>query len=88
MLLDKNDGLFRPFRLGLDETTARSICFTTNQGIMPWLTKNHQILNKEVVNREVTTNKLTVRDAIKIQKENESSAGATVHTYLLPMGIE
>ncbi|MBM2835804.1 MAG: Two-component sensor kinase [Candidatus Brocadiaceae bacterium] len=51
MLLDKNDGLFRPFRcLGLDEITARSICFTTNQGIMP-------------------TNKLTVRDAIKIQKE-------------------
>ena len=70
MLMDKNDGLFRPFRcLGLDEITARSICFTTNQGIMLWLTKNHQILNKEVVNREVTTNKLTVRDAIKIQKE-------------------
>jgi response regulator of citrate/malate metabolism len=70
MLLYKHDGLFRPFRcLGLDEITARSICFTTNQGIMLWLTKNHQILNKEVVNREVTTNKLTVRDAIKIQKE-------------------
>jgi len=37
MLMDKNDGLFRPFRcLGLDEITARSICFTTNQGIMLW----------------------------------------------------
>ncbi|MCR4319260.1 MAG: response regulator [Candidatus Brocadiaceae bacterium] len=70
MLMDKNDGLFRPFRcLGLDEITARSICFTTNQGIMLWLTKNHQILNKEVINREVATNKLAVREAIKIQKE-------------------
>src|SRR3990172_10072760 len=63
MLLNKNDGLFRPFRcLGLDEITARSLCFTTNQGIMLWLTKNHQILNEEVINREVTTNKLTVRE--------------------------
>ena len=70
MLMDKNGGLFRPFRcLGLDKISARSICFTTNQGIMLWLTRNHQILNKEVVNREVTTNKLTVREAIKIQKE-------------------
>ena len=70
MLMDRNDGLCRPFRcLGLDGITARSICFATNQGIMLWLTKNHQILNKEVVNREVTTSKLTVRDAIKIQKE-------------------
>jgi len=70
MLMDRNDGLCRPFRcLGLDGITARSICFATNQGIMLWLTKNHQILNKEVVNREVTTSKLTVRDAIKIQWE-------------------
>jgi len=70
MLMDKNDGLFRPFRcLGLDEITARSICFTTNQGIMLWLTRNHQILNKEVINREVAMNKLAVREAIKIQKE-------------------
>jgi len=70
MLLYKHDGLFRPFRcLGLDEITARSICFTTNQGIMLWLTRNHQILNKEVINREVATNKLAVREAIKIQKE-------------------
>ena len=70
MLLDKNDGLFLPFCcLGLDEITARSICFATNQGIMLWLTKNHQILNKEAINREVATNKLAVREAIKIQKE-------------------
>ena len=70
MFMDKNDGLFRSFRcLGLDEITARSICFTMNQGIMLWLTKNHQILNKEVINREVATNKLAVREAIKIQKE-------------------
>ncbi|HEY4481332.1 MAG TPA: response regulator, partial [Candidatus Brocadiaceae bacterium] len=70
MLLYKHDGLFRPFRcLGLDEITTRSICFTTNQGIMLWLTRNHQILNKEVINREVATNKLAVREAIKIQKE-------------------
>jgi len=70
MFMDKNDGLFRPFRcLGLDEITARSICFTMNQGIMLWLTRNHQILNKEVINREVATNKLAVREAIKIQKE-------------------
>ena len=70
VLMDKNDGLFRPFRcLGLDEITARSICFTTNQGIMLWLTRNHQILNKEVINREVAMNKLAVREAIKIQKE-------------------
>ena len=70
MLMDRNDGLCRPFRcLGLDGITARSICFATNQGIMLWLTKNHQILNKEVVNREVLASKLTVREAIKIQKE-------------------
>ena len=71
MLMDKNDGLSRPFRcLGLDEITARNICFTANQGITLWLTKNHQILNKEVIiNREVATNRLAVREAIKIQKE-------------------
>ncbi|MBI2472219.1 MAG: response regulator [Planctomycetes bacterium] len=70
MLMNRNDGMCRSFRcLGLDELTARSICFAANQGIVLWLTKNHQILNKEVINRDVVTNKLAVREAIKIQKE-------------------
>lgn len=70
MLMDRGDGVYRPFRcLGLDGITARGICFTTNQGILLWLTKNHQILNKEGINRDVATGKLSVRDAIKIQKE-------------------
>ncbi|HHT9136756.1 MAG TPA: response regulator [Candidatus Wunengus sp. YC60] len=70
MLTNRNDGMCRPFRcLGLDELTARSICFAANQGIVLWLTKNHQILNREVINRDVATNKLAVREAIKNQKE-------------------
>ncbi|GAB61539.1 MAG: response regulator [Candidatus Jettenia sp.] len=70
MLVNKHEGLSRPYRcLGFDEVTARSIFFTNNQGIILWLSKNHQILNKDVIDREITTNKLTMREVINVQKE-------------------
>ncbi|MFQ5862406.1 MAG: ATP-binding protein [Candidatus Brocadiales bacterium] len=70
MLIDKEERVVKPYRcVGLDEVAARSICFSTNCGIMLWLTKNHQILNEDVIDREVATNRLTRREAINIQKE-------------------
>lgn len=70
MLIDKEGGVGRPYHcLGLDEVSARSICFSTNQGTMLWLNRNHQILTKEVINREVAMNRLTRREAMNIQKE-------------------
>lgn len=70
MLIDKENGTSRPYRcLGLDEATARSICFPTYRGTISWLSKNHQILNKDVLDKEVVTNKLTRREAIHMQKE-------------------
>ncbi len=70
MLIDKEERVSRPYRsLGLDEATAQSICFPNNHGVMLWLTKNHQILNEDVIGREIATNRLTSREAINIQKE-------------------
>jgi len=70
MLVDKEGGFCRPYRcLGLDEVITRDICFSNNQGAILWLTKNHQILNKDVIDREVEANRLTERKAINIQKE-------------------
>lgn len=70
MLVHKHEGLSRPYRcLGFDEATATSIFFNNNQGIVAWLSKNHQILNKDAIDREITTNKLTMREAINVQKE-------------------
>ncbi|TVM00666.1 MAG: hypothetical protein CV087_12790 [Candidatus Brocadia sp. WS118] len=70
MLVYKKEGLSRPYRyLGLDEAVAKNICFNNNQSIMLWLTKNHQILTKDVIEREVASNKLSIREAINIQRE-------------------
>ena len=70
MLIYRKEGLSRPYRcLGLDEVTAKNICFNMNHGTMLWLAKNHQILNKDVINREVSTNKLTMREAINMLRE-------------------
>lgn len=70
MLIQKNEGLSKPYRcLGFDAATMRNIHFTNSQGIIQWLSKNHQILNKDVLDREIVTNQVSVREAINIQKE-------------------
>lgn len=70
MLIYKKEGISRLYRcLGFDEVTAKNICFNTNHGTMLWLAKNHQILHKEVLDREVATNRVTIREAIEIQRE-------------------
>lgn len=70
MMIDEEGDICKPYYcLGVDEPTVRSICFPTDRGIMLWLTKNHQILNKDIIERDVATNKLTRREAINIEKE-------------------
>ncbi|HHT9119307.1 MAG TPA: ATP-binding protein [Candidatus Hypogeohydataceae bacterium YC41] len=70
MLIDKEKCICKPYRcLGLDEAIAQSICFSINHGTILWLSKNHQILNKEVMDREVAMNRLTRLEAMNIQKE-------------------
>lgn len=70
MLIYKKEGMCRPYRcLGLDEVAAKNICFDINHGTTLWLARNHQILNKEVIEREVAANKLTMREAINMQRE-------------------
>lgn len=70
MLIYKKEGLSRLYRcLGFDEVAAKNICFDVNHGTTLWLARNHQILDKEVIEREVTVNKLTMREAINMQKE-------------------
>ncbi len=70
MLIYKKEGMSRLYRcLGMDEVAAKNICFDINHGTMLWLARNHQILNKEVIDREVAANKVTMREAINMQKE-------------------
>lgn len=70
LMIDKEEGVSRPYLcLGLDESTAQNISLPTNRGIMLWLTKNHQILNKDGLDRGFATNNLTKREVITIQKE-------------------
>lgn len=70
MLIYKKEGQSRLYRCqGIDETAAKNICFDINEGTTLWLAKNHQILNKEVIEREVATDKITMREAMNIQRE-------------------
>jgi PAS domain S-box-containing protein len=70
MLIYKKEGVSRLYRCqGLDEVAAKDICFDINHGTMLWLAKNHQILNKEVIDREVAANRLTMREAMNMQRE-------------------
>ncbi|MFN3531304.1 MAG: response regulator [Candidatus Brocadia sp.] len=70
MLIYKKEGMSRPYRcLGFDEAAAKEICFDINHGTTLWLARNHQILNKEFIEREVAANKLTMREAIDMQRE-------------------
>ncbi len=70
ILINREEGISRPYRcLGLDQRELRDICFLNDYGIMLWLTKNHQILSKDVIDREIASGKLTGRDAIRIQRE-------------------
>lgn len=70
MLIYKKEGLSRPYRyFGLDEVTAKNICFNIDHGTTLWLAKNHQILSKDVIDREVATNRLPMREAINMQRE-------------------
>lgn len=70
LLIYKKEGRSRPYRyFGLDEVAANNICFNSDHGIMLWLAKNHQILSKDVIDREVATNKLSMREAINMQRE-------------------
>lgn len=69
-LVYKKEGVSRPYRyLGLDESVAKKICFNNNHGIILWLTKNHQILTKDVIEKKVACNTLSIREAIDIQRE-------------------
>lgn len=47
----------------------KKISFNNNESIMLWLAKNYQILTKDVIEREVASNKLSIREAINIQRE-------------------
>lgn len=70
MLIHKDEGFSKPYRcLGFHETTIRNIHFINNQGIVQWLFKNHQILNKNIIDKEMATNQLSMKEAISIQKE-------------------
>lgn len=70
LLIYKKEGRSRPYRyFGLDEVAAKNICFNSDHGTMLWLAKNHQILSKDVIDREVATNKLSMREAINMQRE-------------------
>ncbi|MBW7898147.1 Alginate biosynthesis transcriptional regulatory protein AlgB [Candidatus Brocadiaceae bacterium B188] len=70
VLVYKKEGLSRPYRyLGIDEAVAKNISFNNNESIMLWLAKNYQILTKDVIEREVASNKLSIREAINIQRE-------------------
>ncbi len=70
MLIYKKEGQSRLYRChGIDEIAAKNICFDINQGTTLWLAKNHQILNTEVIEREVATDKLTMREAMNMQRE-------------------
>ncbi|MGQ3685648.1 MAG: response regulator [Candidatus Loosdrechtia sp.] len=70
ILIQPKEGLSRPYRcLGFDVATMRNIYFGNSQGMIHWLSKNHQILNKVVLDREIEMNQISVRDAINIQKE-------------------
>ncbi len=70
ILINREEGISRPYRcLGLDERAFRDICFLNEHGIMSWLTRNHQILSKDVIDREIASERLTGREAIRIQRE-------------------
>ncbi len=70
LLIYKKEGVSRPYRcFGLDDVAAKDICFDINCGVTLWLARNHQILNKDVIDREVAANKLTMREAINMQRE-------------------
>ncbi|MCF6158211.1 MAG: response regulator [wastewater metagenome] len=70
ILVYKGDDFCKPYRcLGFDEAVLRNIHFASNQGIIHWLSRHHQILHKDVIEREAATDQLNMREAIHIQKE-------------------
>ena len=70
LLSDKGHNVFKPYRcIGVDEVATRNICLTNDQGVMLWLTRNHQILNKDVVEKELPLPEENRQETINIQKE-------------------
>ncbi|MCF6148587.1 MAG: GAF domain-containing protein [Candidatus Kuenenia sp.] len=70
LLVDKEDGICRPFRcIGIDETTSNNMCFNAYDGVMMWLSKNHQILKRDIFEKKIASDNLKRREMIRIQKE-------------------